>query len=309
MSSVRILSQKFHIEEGVREDHLVWVEDRAEIKTKMGPDMVSAGSKPIASLSVRLNGDGLPIEVCWNVMSQSDKFRFRFDASKIFPSAPQQSKVVSGQLDLAIFDFPPSSFSSRFVTSDDLNFGVQVGPSASSGTIPREEVEKWGSAQVLVKAHIALTKDLEVAQLQFCVIPHDEETTKSLPGFSKDTLLYPSVLASACQLGLGPVSVHNNGIPLRLFLWSTEHERPVPDLNSIRQAIRKMMASPHMALSRSRQQFDSDTRDDKVTPSMTPIPQEFAWPNLVIAADIPEDEDDFQEGRNMQNQGGGNKNK
>ena len=274
MPSTIISSQKFTISDEVKEDHLRWVEAKAEIKSALGPDLLSAGLTPFGSLSV--DEEGNPVEVSHNVTSHNDKYRFRFDANKLFPKAPAGARFMSGPLNLSIFDFPLGSWSSKFVSSKDMNVVIQIGLDVKLGTIARADVEKWGEPVFLVKAHISLTKDLGKGQLQICCIPYGEDKAASLPGFSLDSTLYPSVLVYASSLIVGPVSQYQDGIPLVPFLWTTEKEKPVPNLCGVRSAIRAMMAVPYMSLARTRQDFDEVTKNTTVTPDMPQVAQEYA---------------------------------
>lgn len=211
----------------------------------------------------------------------SKKTKLKVPANRLFPQAPVDAKLSFPSFELQSFEFPPSSYFSKWTRSTDLNVQVMKTNSSDDGFYDKAEWAGLGIRDFIVRANVVPRDEPDVVDIHVVAIPIPMEELSSLPGDTKADG-YPCV---GLMDKLGELAVPNleplrrDGLPVLPFSRSNEETPPIPDALQVLRAMYGFWSKPRVAVMTSAATWAELVKGPQA-PGCVPALSKWAWPVL-----------------------------
>ena len=267
LQTQRLGGDEFEGNEDLNQERLqrLVIDGRSSIHAKLvtEDEITEVGFNPYVVTTFRLNAEGEFLESYFDIGQERSTRKHKFPAKRIFKNvASPDTKVIVGNINFGLFNFPPSSNHSDWLNASDFGLEFQKKNSKSEGTYSTAEWTEQGVGDFALKVVIQATSQVGVAAARIVALPLPVEKLGELPGGdAKTNHFYPCT-------ELGVINAAKT-FQAMYSVWSGLH------------GVRGCTA-------------DLFHRLTTATPiDVAPVPPEWAWPLLQLQA---EEEDEQSAG-------------
>ena len=305
LQTQRLGGDEFEGNEDLNQERLqrLVIDGRSSIHAKLvtEDEITEVGFNPYVVTTFRLNAEGEFLESYFDIGQERSTRKHKFPAKRIFKNvASPDTKVIVGNINFGLFNFPPSSNHSDWLNASDFGLEFQKKNSKSEGTYSTAEWTEQGVGDFALKVVIQATSQVGVAAARIVALPLPVEKLGELPGGdAKTNHFYPciDVFANPTELLSLPQNtdpVRGDAVPvLPLFLYQGPPDSELGVINAAKtfQAMYSVWSGLHGVRGCTADLFHRLTTATPI--DVAPVPPEWAWPLLQLQA---EEEDEQSAG-------------